>query len=313
MSDFKVHIIGCGSAAPDLFGNHGTSQCVEYKSHYYLFDCGEGTQYGLYKHRIGYNKIDAIFISHLHGDHFLGFIGVISALALTTKRDKPLDVYAPAGFEELMKPMLNAIFSYFTFDIVFHVLDKPNVEIFRNKYINVRTLPANHKLEHTYGFMITENEKDRCIIPEMIHKYNIPYHLIAGIKKGDDFINGEEVIANHVITTDPKKSYSYAYCADGYECPELLDAVKGAEIVYHETSFLETETENAMKYKHATPKIASEVARAAGAKRLIMGHMSARYFHEDLPKFMTEHSDIFSERVVANENMVIDVIDNQIL
>lgn len=311
MQEFKVHILGCGSAAPDVMGNHGSCQCVEYKNHYYLFDCGEGTQYQLYKQRIGYNKIDAIFISHLHGDHFLGFIGLISAIALTSVKKNDLHVYAPSGFEQIIRPMLDSIVHYLTFNLIFHVIDKPNEVIYTNEWLSVMTLPANHKLDQTYGFLIKENQKERNFIPEMITKYNIPYYMIFDIKhnhKGFVCEDGTE-IPYEELTSEPKKRYSYAYCADGFECPELIDTLRNErpDVVYHEASFLETEMKNAMKYKHSTPQIAATVAKESGAKRLYMGHISARYYDKDYPKFITSASEIFPESYIAEELMTINI------
>lgn len=308
MSKFKVHILGCGSAAPDRRGNHGSCQCVECCGHNYLIDCGENAQYSLYRRRISYAKIDCIFISHMHGDHFLGLFGLISTIALTAQRKKPIEIFAPAGFEELVRPMLNTILKYISFELVFHVIDKANEVIYENDHFFVKTLPMNHKLEDTFGFLFQEHNKKRPIIPEKITEYDIPFHLINDIKSGADFVMEDgTVIENSELTQDPEELVSYAYCSDTFESPGLADSVSGVTVLYHETSFLEAEIENAIRYKHSTTRIAATVAKEAGAKKLYMGHISARYSKENDADFIREASAIFPDCYIATEETEIEI------
>ncbi len=303
----KLSILGCHSATPRSFA-YPTSQFLEINGDYFLIDCGEGTQLQLRKHRIKFSKIKHIFISHLHGDHFFGLIGLISTFSLLS-RDKELHIYAPKGIKKIIEIQLSLTDSWLSYPLKFHELQKKESElIFEDEKVTVHTIPLKHRI-YTNGFLFREKPKERKINIEEVKKYpeieTCDYH---NLKKGKDFIflNGD-VLENKVVTFDPPKPLSYAFCSDTAYNPDMIPQIKDIDLLYHESTFLEDRAELAKTTKHSTALQAAKIAKMARVKTLLLGHYSSRYKDEDL--FLKEAKTIFEEVQLSHEGDVIS-IDN---
>lgn len=237
---FEVLILGCGSALPTLERNPG-GQVVNLHEQLYLLDCGEGTQHELRKHKIKIQRIDHIFISHLHGDHFFGLIGLVSTLNLLG-RQKELTIYAPSGLKQILSVQLEASDSYLRFPLHFVETSpkKGKTLLFENKTTEIYSIPLKHRIDCT-GFLVSEKPAERKINPEAIKLYNIPRYMLAKIKAGENFTaESGEVITNEKLTYPADSPRSYAYCSDTAYYPELTSHIKQVDVLYHEATFLET-------------------------------------------------------------------------
>lgn len=301
---FEVTILGCGSATPTL--RHGpTSQLLEHDNHYFLIDCGEGTQLQLRRFKIRFLKINHIFISHNHGDHCLGLPGLISTLHLLG-RTRPLEVFAQEGLKEAIEHQLKISHSRLRFDVRWRNLN-PNQKtlIFENKKLEVFSFPLNHRVP-CCGFLFAEKAKVRNIKPEYISKYNIPVVRIRQIKTGSDYTSEDgTVISNDELTYSPEPPLSYAFCSDTAYQKQISDSVQGVDLLYHESTFLEEDNERAQFTFHSTASQAARVAIEANAGKLLLGHYSARY--RDMEPFLKEAMEIFSNVELADEGLVVPV------
>ncbi|MCZ4409780.1 ribonuclease Z [Cryomorphaceae bacterium 1068] len=301
---FEVTILGCGSATPTL--RHGpTSQLLEHDSHYFLIDCGEGTQLQLRRFKIRFLKINHIFISHNHGDHCLGLPGLISTLHLLG-RTRPLDVYAQEGLKEAVEQQLKISHSRLRFEVNWHNLN-PNQKtlIFENKKLEIFSFPLNHRVP-CCGFLFAEKAKARNIKPEYISKYNIPVARIRQIKAGSDYkLEDGTEISNDELTYSPESPLSYAFCSDTAYQKQTSGYVKGVDLLYHESTFLEEDAERAQFTFHSTASQAARVAKEASAGKLLLGHYSARY--RDMEPFRAEAMDVFSSVELADEGLIVPV------
>lgn len=271
----------------------------------YLIDCGEGTQLRMREMGLSILKIDHIFITHLHGDHYFGLVGLISTMHLLG-RVKPLHIYGPPQLSHVIQNQLMLSDARLRFGFDFHplVLETPQV-IFENKVLEVIGLPLNHSAPTT-GFLFREKKKERNILPEMIEKYDIPIRNIKQIKKGADLeLDDGRVIPNEELTKPPPSPRSYAYCTDTAYMPELSDWIKGVDLLYHDATFPEERKERAEQTMHSTAAQAATVARDAGAKKLLLGHFSARY--KDMSIFEGEAREIFPCSEIANDGDTISI------
>lgn len=295
---FEVTILGCGSATPTL-RHWPTSQLVNHNEHYFLFDCGEGAQLQLRRYNIKFQRINHVFITHLHGDHCLGLPGLLSTMHLLG-RTKDLHVYANAALQEAIEIQLRVSHSRLRFHLQWHPLsyDEPQI-IMENDKLQVRSFPLNHRVP-CCGFVISEKPKPRNMIPEMIEKYTIPFVRIRQIKTGADYILDDgTVIPNADLTFDPSEPKSYAFCTDTAFAQKTIDAVRGVDLLYHEATFLEKDRQRAYDTFHSTASDAARVAKEAGVGKLIIGHYSARY--QDLNPFLEEAEAGFKPVLLANE------------
>ena len=301
---FEVTILGCGSATPTL-RHWPTSQLVNHDEHYFLFDCGEGAQLQLRRYNIKFQRINHIFITHLHGDHCLGLPGLLSTMHLLG-RTKDLHIYANAALQEAIELQLKVSYSRLRFNIVWHALsyDGPEI-IMENTKLEVMSYPLNHRVP-CCGFKISEKLKPRNILPEYISTYDIPISRIRQIKAGADYVLEDgTVVPNSKLTKAPSESRSYAICTDTAFAENTIEAVKGVDLLYHESTFIEKDRQRAYDTFHSTATDAARVAKQAGVGKLILGHYSARY--NDLNQFLEEASQIFSPVVLANEGLQIKV------
>lgn len=295
---FELTILGSNSALPTS-NRYPTSQVLEVPGRCFLIDCGEGTQIQLRRNKISFAKIHHIFISHLHGDHFYGLIGLISTMNLMgIKHD--LHIYAPSELKSLIQPQLDHIRGELTVKPVFHPLNfkKPQI-IFEDKKLEVLSFPVKHSIP-TCGFLFQEKQKPANIKKEMIKAYEIPIAKIKDIKAGADFTtkNGQIIPNNRLCTPAPKPS-SYAFCTDTAFHPPLASIIKNVSLLYHESTFLEKLKDLAEKTMHSTAKEAAEMAKLCNADQLLIGHFSARY--KKTNEFLQEACEIFANTEVAEE------------
>lgn len=295
---FELTILGSNSALPTS-NRYPTAQVLQVPGLCFLIDCGEGTQIQIRRNKISFAKIRHIFISHLHGDHFYGLVGLISTMNLMgVKHD--LHIYAPSELKDLIQPQLDYIRGEMTVRPIFHPLNfkKPQT-IFENKKIEVISFPVKHSIP-TSGFLFKEKAKPANISKEAIKEYNIPIAKIKDIKAGSDFFTEEGiVIPNNKLTTPPIPSKSYAFCTDTAFHPPIAAIVKGVDLLYHESTFLEKLKDLASKTLHSTAKEAAEMAKLSGAKKLLIGHFSARF--KDISLFEEEAKEIFENTEAAVE------------
>jgi len=293
----NLTILGCHSATPRV-NAHPTSQYLEINNRHFLIDCGEGTQRQMRKYKIGFSKINHIFISHLHGDHFFGLIGLISTMGILN-RDKELHIFGPKGIKEITTLQLRLSKSYSKFDIIFHELTSKESElIFEDENVIVKTIPLTHRV-YTNGYLFTEKEKPRKLNLENVQQYpeieTCDYH---NIKAGKNYVleNGE-VIENDELTLPSPPSKSFAFCSDTSYKPDIVPLIKNVDLLYHETTFLSDREDLATKTRHSTAKQAAQIADLANAKKLIIGHYSSRYTNIDL--FKKEAQETFKNVVLA--------------
>ena len=295
---FELTILGSNSALPTS-NRYPTAQVLQVPGRCFLIDCGEGTQIQLRRNKINFSSIQHIFISHLHGDHYYGLIGLISTMNLMGIKGD-LHIYAHSELKNLLQPQLDFIRRDLTVRPVFHPLNfkKPQT-IFESKTVEVVSFPVKHSMP-TCGFLFREIQKQANIRKEMIKTYSIPISKIKEIKDGADFITEEgDVISNEILTTPPPAPTSYAFCTDTAFHPPLAEIVHGVDVLYHESTFLEELKELAAKTLHSTAKEAAEMAILSGAKKLLIGHFSARF--KKTERFLEEARQVFENTEVAEE------------
>jgi len=301
----KLTILGCHSATPRL-NAYPSSQYLEIKNHGFLIDCGEGTQVQLRRYHIRFTKIKHIFISHLHGDHYYGLIGLISTFRLLNRVEE-LHIYGPTGIKEVMTLQLKLSNSWTQYPLIFHELKAKNSElIYEDKHVEVHTIPLDHRI-YTNGFLFKEKVGERHLnITEIKRHEEIKICDYQNIKNGRDFIleNGD-LIPNDLLTTDPPAPKSYAYCSDTCYNPTIIPLIKNVDLLYHETTFLEDKKELAAKTKHSTASEAASIAKHAHVKQLLIGHFSSRYKNMDL--FYEEAQHIFKNTALAIEGKILEI------
>ena len=294
----KLNILGCYSATPRTFTNP-TSQVLEINNHLFLIDCGEGTQVQLRKHKIKFNRIKHIFISHLHGDHFFGLVGLISTMRLLT-READLHIHAPKGLKEVITLQMKLSNSWTNFNLIFHELNSLDSElIFEDKKVEVYTIPLDHRV-YTNGFLFKEKEGERKLDMNAVLNANIDVAYYRKLKQGFDVENqAGKLIKNETVTLAPEKSKSYAFCSDTAYKQAIVNIIKDVDVLYHESTFLEQHAHLAPKTKHSTAKEAARIAKQANVGTLILGHYSTRY--DDLNVFKTEAQEVFENIELADD------------
>ena len=304
MQPFKIRILGCGSALPTL-KHFASSQIIEVRDKTFMVDCGEGTQIQVRRARIHFNKILAIFITHLHGDHCFGLIGLISTLGMLG-RTAPLHIYAPKELGPILKLQMDFFCNGLEYEVTFHEVDTSVAGIvYEDKSVIVKSIPLNHRIA-CCGYMFSEKPTLPHISRDMIDFYRIPECYRNNIKNGADWITPEgEVIPNNRLTEPAAAPRSYAYCSDTKYLPELYKLVYGVNLLYHEATYCSENENRASLYYHSTAKQAATVALNAKAKSLLLGHFSARYDNENA--ILNEARNIFPNTYLANEMSVFDV------
>jgi len=298
MHPFEVTILGCSSATPTSSRNP-TAQILNHCERYFLIDCGEATQIQLRKFKFKMQRIDHIFISHLHGDHYLGLPGLLSTMHLLG-REKELHIYSPPGLQEIINVGHYHSKTFLKYKTVFHVLEEGSRGIiFEDEKLTVETIPMNHRIP-CCGFLFREKKYLRNIIKEKIEEYSIPVQEIPHIKEGKDLITSSgKTISNTELTTDPPEPRSYAYCSDTIYNESYIDQIMNVDLIYHESTFTSEMIDRAKETYHCTAKEAGMIAQKSNVKKMIIGHFSARY--RDLSPLLSEAKECFSNTVLAEE------------
>lgn len=294
----KLTILGCYAATPRTFTNP-TSQILEIKNRLFLIDCGEGTQVQLRKNKIRFSKINHIFISHLHGDHFFGLIGLVSTFTLLN-RTTDLHIYGPKGIKEIIKLQLRLANSWTNYGLYFHELESNESEIvYEDEKVIVKTIPLKHRV-YTNGFLFQEKIDKRKLNIVAAQDYNIEGCYYQNIKNGKDIVLDDgRIIENEKLTFDPAAPKSYAFCSDTVYNEEIIPVISGVDVLYHEATFLQSEEALAAKTMHSTAKEAARIALKSNVKQLILGHYSTRY--ENIELFKEEALTIFPEVLLADD------------
>ena len=305
MEQFEVHILGCGSALPTMRHN-SSSQIIRVGNELFMIDCGEGTQLQIRKSHQHFARINNVFISHLHGDHCFGLIGMISTFGLLGRK-LPLHIYAHPMLRTLLTPQLEFFCKGMEYEVILHDINPDEQKvIFENKAITVETLPLNHRIP-CCGFLISEKPKKRHIKPDMLEFYKIPTYARPNLREGEDYVTPDgEIIPNERLTTPPDRSRSYAYCSDTAPCSSIIEKIKGIDLLYHEATFANKEKGRAKETFHSTAQQAATIAREAEVKELIIGHFSSRYDDEKL--LLAEACEIFPSTNLAKENKIFKIV-----
>ena len=298
----KLSILGCNSASP-LENSHTTSQILEVKNHLFLIDCGEGTQIQLRNQKINFSRIKHIFISHLHGDHFYGLVGLISTFRLLG-RTSDLNVHGPKGIKEIITLQLKLANSWTNYNLFFHELDsKTSRIIFEDDDLLVKTIPLDHRV-YTNGFLFQEKSGQRRLDIQKIEDFNIKPYDYQNLKLGKDLITEEgKIIQNQSLTLEPHPVKNYAFCSDTSYNESIVPLIEFVDLLYHEATFLDSHANLAKKTKHSTAKQAAKIAKLSKVKRLILGHFSSRY--KDKSQFITEAKSVFENVELASDGKII--------
>lgn len=304
MKEFSVTILGSSAALP-YKGRNLTSQLVNYGGSLFLVDCGEGTQIQLMRYKVRFMRINHIFISHLHGDHFYGLIGLVSTFHLLGRRE-PLHIYGPAMLEDIIRLQLQASLTSLVYPVNFHVVnDDGPVQIFEDERIVVTSFPMQHRIPTT-GFLFAEKPFPRKINLDATEKYEVPYTFFPELKKGADYCDAEgSIIENEILTTHPGNPRSFASCADTSFFNQLPAYIKGCDMIYHEATFMNDMAAVAIEKMHSTAADAARVALLANAGKLLIGHFSARY--DNLGLLLEEARSLFPATELAEEGKTYQV------
>ncbi|MFC5195794.1 ribonuclease Z [Bizionia hallyeonensis] len=298
----KLTILGCYSATPRTDTNP-TAQVLDINNHLFLIDCGEGTQVELRRNKIKFARIKHIFISHLHGDHFFGLVGLISTFRLLT-RETELHIYGPKGLKDIITLQMKLAESWTNYPLIFHELtSKESALIFEDDKVEVHTIPLDHRI-YTNGFLFKEKSGERKLDMNAVLNADIDVAYYRKLKQGFDVENKEGIIiSNQEVTKAPNKPKSYAFCSDTAYSEAIIPIIKDVDLLYHESTFLEKHEKLAAPTKHSTAKQAASIAKQAGVGTLLLGHYSTRY--DNLKDFKLEAETIFESVELARDGKVI--------
>lgn len=299
---FAVTILGNNSAVP-AFDRHPTSQVVTHDGANYLVDCGEGTQIQLINYKVRRSKISHIFISHLHGDHYFGLVGLINSLSLLSHQQE-LHVFAPAPLKEIIELQLKVADTKLCYPLHIHHISGP-ATLFESDKLTVKCFRTNHRIE-CYGFSFSEKKQPRKLNPEKAKEFEIPQAFYDRLKKGEDYTKKDGTVVKNELVTEPGASgKQYAFCADTKYDESLIPDIEGFDMIYHETTYLDNLRERAESRFHSTSKQAAELAKKAGVKKLLIGHFSSKY--DTLEEFEQEAREIFPNTELALEGVCYEV------
>ena len=300
----KLTIVGCHSASPRYDANP-TAQILEVKGHLFLIDCGEGTQVQLRKLKIKFARIKHIFISHLHGDHFFGLVGLISTFKLLG-RDASLHIYGPKGIKQAILLQLKLGKTYTNFELYFHELESNQPELlFEDAVLSITTIPLKHRV-YTNGFLFQQKPGERILNIQKAKELGIEPSYYQKAKQGFDVPDSKEnVVSNTAITFDPAPAKSYAYCSDTAYCEKIIPQILNTTLLYHEATFLQQHTVLASKTMHSTPEQAATIAKKANVGTLLLGHYSGRY--TDYNEFKNQAQEVFPATKLAQDGKVFEI------
>ena len=305
MEPFKIHILGCGSALPTLKHN-ASSQLIEMRGKCFMVDCGEGAQMQFRRSHIHFSKLNAIFISHMHGDHCFGLMGLLSTLGMLGRTSK-LRIYAPKDYELLFRQQVEFFMQTMEYEMEMIPVDTEKQQvIYEDHSLTVETVPLQHRVP-CCGFIFREKPTLPHIRRDMIDYYGIPVSQINNIKNGADWTNEDgDIIPNARLVQPADSPRSYAYCSDTRFVPGLKEKVKGVTVLYHESTYTSDQEDRAKIYYHSTARQAATIAAGAGVGTLLLGHYSARYNDEQV--LLEEAKTVFDHSILSQEGMVFDVV-----
>ena len=300
----KLTIVGCHSASPRYDANP-TAQILEVKGHLFLIDCGEGTQVQLRKFKIKFTRIKHIFISHLHGYHFFGLVGLISTFKLLG-RDASLHIYGPKGIKQAILLQLKLGKTYTNFELYFHELESNQPELlFEDAILSITTIPLKHRV-YTNGFLFQQKLGERILNIQKAKELDIDPSYYRKIKQGVDVPDSKgDMVSNAAITLDPVPPKSYAYCSDTGYCEGIVPQILNTTLLYHEATFLQQHAALALKTMHSTAQQAALIAKKAAVGSLLLGHYSGRY--NDYKEFKNQAQEIFSATKLAQDGKVFEI------
>lgn len=298
MDAFELTILGCSSATPTSTRNP-SAQHLDIAGRSFLIDCGEATQIQLRKYKIRFQRISRIFISHLHGDHYLGLMGLLASMHLLGRKNE-LHIHSPAGLREIIDLQHRLSMTTLQYEVIFHVLDhKKDERIYEDDKVTVDTIVLNHRVP-CLGFLFREKPLPRKVVKEAIEKFKVPGKEVLHIKAGNDYVTPEgKVIPNAKLTEPGPAHRSFAYCSDTCYDESIIDKIKGVNLLYHEATFMSDMEQRAKETFHSTAAQAATIAKKAGAGKLIIGHYSARYVKLD--GLLAEARLVFKDTVLGAE------------
>ncbi len=300
---FKLHVLGSSAALPTST-RHGTSFALQHNRKYFLIDCSEGAQIQMRRFNLPLLKFDHVFISHLHGDHYLGLPGFLLTLHLLG-RQKELHVFGPERLEEIINPNFTIPGIALSFKLTFHTTSKVKEIVFSNEGLEVEAIEMDHRVE-TYGFLFREKPPKRNLRKEAVEKYRIPINQMNSIKDGANLVIPEGIeILNNLITFDPPKPLAVAILSDTCFSTQIVEKIKNVDLLYHEATFADDLESIAMEKYHSTSRQAATLAKLANVRQLLIGHFSARY--KDLEPFLTQAREVFPNTIAAMDGMVVAV------
>jgi len=301
---FKLTVLGCSSATPTLY-RHSSAQVLNVNERLFLIDCGECAQIQMRKFKVKFQRIDHIFISHLHGDHYLGLIGLLFTLHLLGRK-KELHIYSDPDLKSVIDLQLEISKTTLLYPLEFHAIDSTKSSvIFQDEVISVKTIPLDHRIP-TVGFVFSEMQKERKLKKEVIATMDIPQEEFEKIKQGADFIDKKgKKFKNSELTTDAPAPVQYAYCSDTGYTESYLPLINNVDLLYHEATFMHDKVKNAREKFHCTTIDAATIAKKANVKQLMIGHYSARY--DDLQPLLDEAKTVFENTILAEEGMMYNI------
>ena len=305
--NFDVTILGSSSATP-IYDRHPSAQVLNIHERFFLIDCGEGTQMQLNRYKIRYHRINHIFISHLHGDHYLGLMGLLSTMHLQGRKDE-LHLFGTKELKHITDLQLEYSQTVLRYPLLFHEVDTRKKKIiYDDDVISVESIPMNHRID-CCGFLFREKEGLRKLIKEKLEEHQIPYTFYTELKKGKDYIDTSgNKIQNETITHPPNRARSYAYCSDTIYDESIVNQISGVDLLYHEATFTSDMLERAQETFHTTASQAATIAGKAKVRQLLIGHFSARY--KDVTPLLNEAIKIFPSAALALEGEKFSISDD---
>lgn len=297
-----VTILGNNSAVP-AFDRHPTSQVITMEGHLFLIDCGEGTQIQMIKYKIRRSKISHIFISHLHGDHYFGLVGLINSFSLLSHQQE-MHVYAPSPLQQIIEMQLRVADTQLCYPLHFHTISEAGILVDNDK-VQIKCFRTNHRIE-CYGFSFEEKKNQRKLIPEKAREYGVPVSFYDHLKEGEDYMQSDgKIIKNDWVTEAVPPGKIYAFCADTKYDESIIPHIRNADLIYHETTYLDALRERAEGRFHSTTRQAAEIAKRANVKKLLIGHFSSKY--AELAEFEQEAKEVFLNTELALEGVTYKV------
>ncbi|MDR3268613.1 MAG: ribonuclease Z [Tannerella sp.] len=310
MARFEVTLLGCGSATPTL-RHMATSQVVDLRDKLYLIDCGEGSQLQMRRMHVRFNRLNHVFISHLHGDHCFGLPGMLSTLGMLG-RSGELVIHGPQALEDFLRPILALFCKDMPYPVRLNLIDpRQHALVMEDRSLCVYSIPLKHRIP-TCGYLFVEKPSAPHLLREMADFYRIPVKALAEIKQGADYVTPEgDVIPNSRLTRPAESPKRYAFCSDTAYAPGIIPWIEGVDCLYHEATFMEADLPRAKETFHSTARQAAEIALRAQVKQLVIGHYSARY--EDLAPLLAEAQAVFPETIAGEEGMRLSLIEKKVL